>query len=157
MTPSVPNEMIRASAGCGKTYALAGRIIRVLHTYGADPSRIVALTFSRKAAGEIFDKLISRLAAAAADPVTATALNQDLGIAGLTPESCCQLLRRVIGTMHRTPIGTLDSFCVRILRTFPFEFGVPGDFTILDDRTLALAMPRLLPAVAARRGVEDSY
>ena len=46
--------MILASAGSGKTYALTNRYVQLL-AGGAEPERIVALTFTRKAAGEFFD------------------------------------------------------------------------------------------------------
>ena len=42
--------MIRASAGSGKTYALTDRFVQLL-ARGSAPDRIVALTFTRKAAG----------------------------------------------------------------------------------------------------------
>jgi ATP-dependent helicase/nuclease subunit A len=46
----VRNEMILASAGSGKTYALTTRFIGLLAA-GVEPERIAALTFTRKAAG----------------------------------------------------------------------------------------------------------
>ena len=56
---------IAASAGAGKTHQLVTRYIGLLLN-GASPAGIVALTFSRKAGGEILDSLVSRLAGAAA-------------------------------------------------------------------------------------------
>jgi len=52
------HQVIKASAGTGKTFALTTRILRLL-ALGVEPERIVALTFSRAAAGEIFDKLVA--------------------------------------------------------------------------------------------------
>jgi ATP-dependent exoDNAse (exonuclease V) beta subunit (contains helicase and exonuclease domains) len=49
--------MILASAGSGKTYALTNRFVQLL-AGGAAPERIVALTFTRKAAGEFFDEIL---------------------------------------------------------------------------------------------------
>ena len=51
--------MILASAGSGKTYALTNRFVRLLAN-GAAPERIVALTFTRKAAGEFFDEILRK-------------------------------------------------------------------------------------------------
>ncbi len=45
------HELIMASAGSGKTYRLSNRIISLL-LQGVDPQRLIALTFTRKAAGE---------------------------------------------------------------------------------------------------------
>ena len=57
--------MIRASAGTGKTYQLAHRFLALL-ALGEDPSRIIALTFTRKAAGEFADRILGNLAKGAA-------------------------------------------------------------------------------------------
>ena len=63
----IPNTMIRASAGTGKTYQLTNRFIRLL-LFGAAPERIIALTFTRKAAGEFFEGILDKLAKAADGP-----------------------------------------------------------------------------------------
>ncbi|MGQ9661045.1 MAG: UvrD-helicase domain-containing protein, partial [Kiritimatiellia bacterium] len=56
---------ISASAGSGKTFRLAHRYLRLL-AEGVPPDRIIALTFSRKAAGEMFDSVVNYLQKAAA-------------------------------------------------------------------------------------------
>jgi len=61
------NCLIRASAGTGKTFALATRFIRQMMIDRIDPKTIVALTFSRAAAQEIYAKILLRLCAAAKD------------------------------------------------------------------------------------------
>lgn len=61
------NSLIKASAGTGKTFALATRFIRQMLIDKVDPKTIVALTFSRAAAQEIYAKILMRLCAAAAD------------------------------------------------------------------------------------------
>ena len=53
--------LIEASAGTGKTQALAERLIE-LSLAGVEPSEIVALTFSRAAAGEILGRFVALLA-----------------------------------------------------------------------------------------------
>ena len=60
----IPNEMIRASAGTGKTYQLTNRFIKLL-LCGLPVERIIALTFTRKAAGEFFEGILTKLAKAA--------------------------------------------------------------------------------------------
>ena len=54
-------ELIKASAGSGKTYQLTDRFIYLI-LLGFKPESIVALTFSRKAAGEFFDAILRKLA-----------------------------------------------------------------------------------------------
>ena len=65
--PSIRNAALAASAGTGKTFALSSRYLALLAA-GAEPASIVALTFTRKAAGEILSRILTRLAAAAASP-----------------------------------------------------------------------------------------
>ena len=109
------NLLIEASAGTGKTQALGLRLIELLRE-GARPQDIVALTFSRAAAGEIFERFVSLLADGAKDSPADAAL-----------------LRSVIATQHLSQIGTLDSFLMRIVRAFPLELGLVGDLEIMDD------------------------
>ena len=56
--------LVRASAGTGKTYRLTARLLRIL-LQGASPESILATTFTRKAAGEILDRVLLSLARAA--------------------------------------------------------------------------------------------
>ena len=53
----VAHLIIRASAGTGKTYQLTARLLRIL-LQGAAPESILATTFTRKAAGEILDRIL---------------------------------------------------------------------------------------------------
>ncbi len=59
--------VIRASAGSGKTYQLSARYLRLL-LEGAPVDSILATTFTRKAAGEIQDRILARLGNAALSP-----------------------------------------------------------------------------------------
>jgi len=52
--------VIRASAGSGKTYALSNRYLALLRL-GVEPAQILATTFTRKAAGEILGRVLTRL------------------------------------------------------------------------------------------------
>ena len=108
-------RLIEASAGTGKTQALGNRLIELLRA-GVRPQDIVALTFSRAAAGEIFERFVSLLAESAA-----------------SKGADAQLLRSVLATQHLSQIGTLDSFLMRIVRAFPLELGLVGDLTVMDD------------------------
>ena len=67
LVPRPNNEVIRASAGTGKTYQLSNRFLGLVAA-GVPLDTILATTFTRKAAGEILGRVLSRLAEAAADP-----------------------------------------------------------------------------------------
>ena len=81
---TVPNTAILASAGSGKTFALTNRVVALL-ALGAPPERIVALTFTRKAAGEFFDEILKKLAHAAGSPAEAAKLAAMIGQPALGP------------------------------------------------------------------------
>lgn len=141
------NSLIKASAGTGKTFALATRMIRLM-LLGVEPNHIVALTFSRAAAGEIFNRVAGRLADAATsdtlaaaesrhllldlDPALADALRTRHGAAIPRP-AFARLLRRLIATQHASLIGTIDSFMTRMVQAFPLELGLQGTLAIMDD------------------------
>ena len=72
------NLIIRASAGTGKTYSLATRYIRLMLFDDVNPAHIVALTFSRAAAQEIYTKILERLWKAAASDESAKEERKEL-------------------------------------------------------------------------------
>jgi ATP-dependent exoDNAse (exonuclease V) beta subunit len=109
------HEMILASAGSGKTYALTNRFVQLL-AGGAAPERIVALTFTRKAAGEFFDEILKKLAGAAASEDAAYKLAHAVHAPALKAADFLRLLRTVVEAMPRLSLGTLDGFFARASR-----------------------------------------
>lgn len=143
--------MILASAGSGKTFALTNRFVALLAA-GAAPERIVALTFTRKAAGEFFDGILGKLAVAAADGRKARELGEAIGRPEFAPEDFLRLLRAMVDALHRLRLGTLDSFFAQIARAFPFELGLAGDFEVIEGHAAAGERERVLRLLFARTG-----
>ncbi|MDB6166931.1 MAG: UvrD/REP helicase [Lacunisphaera sp.] len=143
--------MILASAGSGKTYALTNRFIGLL-ARGARPERIAALTFTRKAAGEFFDEILKKLAGAAGDAAAAKKLAGEIGVPALRPADFLAMLRAVTDVMHRLNLGTLDSFFARVVRAFPLELGLGGEFEILQEHAAWLERRRVLRQLFAHTG-----
>ncbi len=135
--------MILASAGSGKTYALTDRFVALL-AHGAAPERIAALTFTRKAAGEFFDEILRKLAGAAAAAGAAKKLAESIGAPELGRADFLRMLRAVTDAMHRLSLGTLDSFFARVVRAFPMELGLGGDFEVLQEHAARLERQRVL-------------
>ncbi|MBQ9128879.1 MAG: UvrD-helicase domain-containing protein [Thermoguttaceae bacterium] len=127
--------VIRASAGSGKTYRLSARYLRLL-LEGAPVDSILATTFTRKAAGEIQDRILARLGNAALSPENAAALSAQLydGDANvLSQERLRSLAVDVVRSLHRLRICTLDAFFMQIAGGFAFEIGLPPGWRIVED------------------------
>ncbi len=139
--PTLRNEMILASAGSGKTHMLVNRYLGLLRA-GAPPEKLLALTFTRKAAAEFYSKILMRLSDALENEDDREALAEQLGMGILEPSEVCADLRRLVHSGPRLQLGTLDAFFVRILQAFYLEFGFSAGFTLLDDYSASEAARR---------------
>ena len=138
------NLMILASAGSGKTFQLANRVIGLVGARGMEPEKIVALTFTRKAAGEFADSVLSRLAECACDPAKAAALCAQIG----ADFEVGPVLGKVVRALPRFQLGTMDGFFARIVRGFQYELGLTGGtFELIEGPRLEVAMSDILSAV----------
>lgn len=127
-------RLIRASAGSGKTFQLSSRFIELLRTTPVD--QILAVTFTRKAAGEILERILLRLAEAATDDKSLALLAEYVGEPPLTREECLRLLTTVTRNLHRLRIGTLDGFFSRMATSFALELALPQGWEMADDDEL---------------------
>ncbi|MGW8268703.1 MAG: UvrD-helicase domain-containing protein, partial [Longimicrobiales bacterium] len=153
--PPLPREMVLASAGSGKTYHLSGKLVGLLALEEA-PETIWASTFTRKAAAEILDRVLLRLARGALEEEEARKLAASAWMgrdspppdAFLDPEQCGRLLSRLVHSLHRTNIGTLDSFFVQVAKTFTEELGLPPAWRLVqgpqEDRIRSEALEAVL-------------
>jgi ATP-dependent helicase/nuclease subunit A len=124
--------LIVANAGSGKTHSLVTRVLELM-ALGEAPERVMALTFTRKAAAEFVQKLFARLAGAAAEPAELERLRRDLGRPELSAADCLRWTRCLIAAMPRLAMGTMDQFFGRIARAFPFELGLGRDWELMDE------------------------
>ncbi|MDB0056167.1 UvrD-helicase domain-containing protein [Akkermansiaceae bacterium] len=138
------NLMILASAGSGKTYQLGHRVIGKIGLEGVPPERMVALTFTRKAAGEFADSVLTKLAKGTLDPEVAADLSRDLGGQIDVPA----VLEQVVKALPRLQLTTLDGFFARIVRGFQYELGVSGGtFDLLQGERKKSAESEILESV----------
>ncbi|MFO8006375.1 MAG: UvrD-helicase domain-containing protein [Candidatus Brocadiia bacterium] len=116
--------LVEAAAGTGKTTLVVERILHgVLH--GAFRlARVVAITFTEKAAGELEERLRREL-------------TRKLHQADLSPEQL-QGARHASQELDEAHVGTIHSFCARLLRERPAEAGVDPEFQVLDANAAAL-------------------
>ena len=94
--------VVSAGAGAGKTETLIRRLEQVL-AHDGDPTRIVAITFTERAARDLVNKLRAKLPTDMTDAV------------------------------ERMTVGTIHSFCLGILRRHPLEAGLPPVFSTQDE------------------------
>jgi len=150
--------LIVANAGSGKTYRLVTRCLELLARDQA-PDKILALTFTRKAAAEFLQNLFGRLSGAIRNPDSLADLRRELGMKDLTAAQCLVWLRQMTTALPRLSMGTMDGFFGRIARAFPFELGLGREFRLLDDAGLEeqrrLALDRFFAAAAGAEGGLD--
>lgn len=110
---SPSNTVVTAGAGSGKTTVLARRFVYLIENGLAEADGILTLTFTRKAAAEMYERiyrLLLQRTESASEPEHR--------------ERC----RRAVAGFDEAQISTLDSFCARIVRGGSSRFGVSGDF-----------------------------
>ncbi|MCP4178177.1 MAG: UvrD-helicase domain-containing protein [bacterium] len=139
----VKNRVISASAGSGKTFQLALRYIGLI-VNGAPPEKIICLTFSKKAAGEIFDKIIQRLLEWYDDKDCMLREVKIANIKSLSKDEIISIISSLLLKINKLNISTLDSFFVNILASFPFEFGLNSNFQIIDEYEQNLTKQKIL-------------
>ncbi len=128
-----PHSLILASAGTGKTYRLSNRFLALLLS-GVEPERILATTFTRKAAGEILDRVLERLMLAAESEKGRADLAAALEAPELTREQCLELLCRTTRRLDAFQVRTIDSFFVHLSKLFALDLKLPPGWTITDER-----------------------
>ncbi len=94
--------VVSAGAGAGKTETLIRRLERALES-GVEPGRVVAITFTERAARDLVNKLRSKLPAV------------------------------LVPAVEQMAVGTIHSFCLGILRRHPLEAGLPPVFATQDE------------------------
>ena len=116
------NVVLEASAGTGKTSVLVWRYINLLKA-GVEPGNILAITFTRKAAAEMRERIIRELKEAAA-----------------RSEFDKARWNEVRDRLGEIAISTIDAFCLSLLREFPLEADLDPGFEMADETEV----PRLV-------------
>ena len=143
---------VEACAGAGKTWMLVSRIVRALLA-GAQPQEILAITFTKRAAGEMRERLYEWLEQFAhADDAT---LARELAMRGFSYEKGPQpppdgreqlsnLYQRILETGRSVQIRTFHSWFAALLRSAPLALlqqqGLPLNYELLEDDAPARAL-----------------
>ncbi|MEY2795229.1 MAG: ATP-dependent helicase/nuclease subunit, partial [Planctomycetota bacterium] len=150
-------SILVANAGSGKTWTLANRVLawcfdelRAGRT--PRPSAMLAVTFTRKAAGEILARILTHAAQGAdtseSGAKTRKSFETVVGIASAS--DYLTVLEALCSDLHRMQVGTIDGYFHRIATAMPEEVGLPPDWTMGEDREI-----EILRSEAAARVLAD--
>lgn len=124
------NLLVSAAAGSGKTAVLVERIIQLIVEDEIDIDRLLIVTFTNAAAGEMRERIMNALTKRVAD--------------GAENEA---FLRRQIGLIHRANIMTVHAFCIDVVRHYFYEVDLDPSFRIGDTSELSLMLESALEDV----------
>jgi ATP-dependent helicase/nuclease subunit A len=130
------NVALEASAGTGKTRVLVDRYVGLLLA-GVKPRNILAITFTRKAAAEMRQRILMEL----------EKRHQDQSLSN-------ELWKEIRESVTDISISTIDAFCLSLLREFPLEADIDPGFELADEtETPRLVNEALERTLRAGRGI----
>ncbi len=124
------NIIVSAGAGSGKTTALIERLIALIRS-GIPVNELVAITFTKKAAGELQERFFAGLMEARED--IGKRINSSSGEVKAEWLLESQRIEAALERSEDAFVGTIHSFCARLLRYHPVAAGIPPDFEQVDD------------------------
>jgi ATP-dependent helicase/nuclease subunit A len=111
---------LTANAGSGKTFVLSKRYLEIALSQSHPNLRnIAAISFTDKAAGELYKKIAGEIE-------DRLKIEKDAGVKRKLTAIRRQLVSANISTIH--------SFCIDILREFPVEAGLDANFSPIDEQ-----------------------
>jgi ATP-dependent helicase/nuclease subunit A len=160
------NLVLAASAGTGKTHSLVGVVVHAL--LGAseigenglhapvDPARIVATTFSRKAAAEIRARIAEGLEALASGLPSKYRDSLDLVTRAHTGKALADATvrmraRAALDGLPNAQIGTLHGFASKLVRAHALELGISPGFAMADEAESKARLELAISRVFERR------
>ncbi len=156
---SLRNERLMASAGSGKTYALTNRYISILLRQ-PEPHKVIAMTFTRKAAGEFFQKTFAKLAVAGSSEHAAKRLSAELKVSAIRTDYLF-LLRQMVEYLPQLHLNTYDGFFIYLTRCFYPELGLSSNPEILlpeeEDATQNRIITNILTGGALSSEQQQSF
>ena len=132
--------IVSASAGSGKTFVMIQKLVAAIES-GVDIDGVLAVTFTKKAAAQMKEKLRTAL----------------IGAMAGSDKQKRAALKIQLSKIPSADISTIHSFCARLLRTYFYAVGVDGTFDIIssDDAQAREYKERVISAMFERYYDED--
>jgi ATP-dependent exoDNAse (exonuclease V) beta subunit len=144
--------LVQAPAGSGKTELLTDRILALLATVNR-PEEIVAITFTRKAAAEMHERVLQKLVAGLEiDPPEKAHARKSWDLARQALARDQEMGWQILQHPARLSIRTIDAFCASLVRSMPWLSAMGGLPAVVDDaRPHYLAAARMTLDLADRQ------
>ena len=135
-------NLIEASAGTGKTYAIACLYLRLIIESGLTPEQILVVTYTEAATEELRGRIRSRIretlnvfaGTPTKDPFLLGLLENANG-KGPGPQAASERLDRALKSFDLASISTIHGFCLRALQDNAFESGSLYDTELVTDQS----------------------
>ncbi|RGE21576.1 ATP-dependent DNA helicase [Leucobacter sp. wl10] len=130
--PLAGSALVIAGAGSGKTETMANRVVWLVANGRVAPGEVLGLTFTRKAAGELRERITGRLEIFAdrlRDAAERGRLDQAEG------ERAARLVELLADGLEIPEVSTYNSFAAGVLQEFGLAAGVAPDAAVIDEAT----------------------
>ena len=133
------NLLVAAAAGSGKTAVLVERILQLIIKDGVDLDRLLVVTFTNAAAGEMRERIGSALMKAIDDIGEGNGQGSEYkNNESKNNEKDSEHLRRQLNLLTKASISTLHSFCIRVIRKYFHVIDLDPGFRIGDETECSL-------------------
>src|SRR3990172_9962726 len=109
---------LTANAGSGKTFVLSQRYLEIAVTEGIPLRNIAAITFTDKAASELYKKIAGEV---------------EQRLVFFKDDETRKKLERIRRQLVSANISTIHSFCIDILKEYPVEASLDANFQAIDE------------------------
>lgn len=131
------NTVVAAGAGSGKTQVLATRFAWLVMSKGIPASKILTITFTKKATGEMYERIYKTLSFFAEH--------------AQTPSAEKERARQALADFSNVHIQTFDSYCKGIVEQASTEYGIRPDFSLGEGDSESDIKKQALPFVFEKR------